>query len=90
MLKDFTFPLSATSLEKTLSNLEGLSPSKAAGIDILSGNFLGDEAGMLVVSISQLFNLSIKLSSFPRTCDIAKVKLLCKKGCKSRLFIKNY
>ena len=33
--------------------------------------------------IPQLCNLCVKLSSFPRSCKIAKVKLLFKKGSKT-------
>ena len=60
--------------------MKGLNPSKAAGIDNLSGNFLKDGADVLARSISQLCNLSIKLNSFPRSCKIAKVKPPFKKG----------
>ena len=72
--KDLTFQLSETSPEKILSILKGLNPSKAAGIDNLSGKFLKDGAHVLARPISQLCNLSIKLNSFPRSCKIAKVK----------------
>ena len=57
-------------------------PSKAAGIDNLSGKFLQDGTDILAKPISQLCNLSIKLSSFPRSCKIAKVKPIFKKGSK--------
>ena len=42
MLKNLNFQLLEMSLEKILSILKGLNPSKAAGIDNLSGNFLKD------------------------------------------------
>ena len=61
------------------------SPSKVAGTDNLSGKFLKDGAHVLIRSISQLCNLSIELNSFPRSCKIAKVKPLFKKGCKTDL-----
>ena len=63
--------------------LKDLNPSKAAGIDNLSGKFLKDGADILARPISQLCNLSIKLDSFPRSCKIAKVKPLFKKGSKT-------
>ena len=63
--------------------MKGLNPSKAAGIDNLSGKFLKDGAHVLARPISQLCNLSIKLNSFPRSCKIAKVKPLFKKGSKT-------
>ena len=63
--------------------MKGLNPSKAAGIDNLSGKFSKDGAHVLARPISQLCNLSIKLNSFPRSCKIAKVKPLFKKGSKT-------
>ena len=63
--------------------MKGLNSSKAAGIDNLSGKFLKDGADILARLISQLCILSIKLSSFPRSCNIAKVKPLFKKGSKT-------
>ena len=81
--KDLNFEFSETSPEKILNILKGLNPSKAAGIDNLSGKFLKDGADILARPISQLCNLSIKLNSFPRSCKIAKVKPLFKKGSKT-------
>ena len=63
--------------------MKGLNPSKAARIVNSSRKFLKDDADILARPISQLFNLSIKFSSFPRSCKIAKVKPLFKKGSKS-------
>ena len=63
--------------------MKGLNSSKAAGIDNLSGKFLKDGSDILARLISQLCILSIKLSSFPRSCNIAKVKPLFKKGSKT-------
>ena len=83
MSKDLNFQHSEMCPEKILSILEGLNPSKAAGIDNLSGKFLKDGAHVLARPISQLCNLSIKLNSFPRSCKIAKVKPLFKKGSKT-------
>ena len=82
MSKDLNFQLLETSPEKISSVLKGLNPSKAAGIDNLSGEFLKDGAHDLARPISQLCNLSIKIKSFPRSCQIAKVKPLFKKGSK--------
>ena len=81
--KDLNFQLLETSPEKISSILKGLKPSKAAATDNLSGKFLKDGAHVLARPISQLFNLSIKLNSFPRSCKIAKVKPLFKKGSKT-------
>ena len=65
--------------------LSRLNPSKAAGIDNLSGKSLKDESDILPRLIFQLCNLSIKLNLFPRSCKIAKVKSLLKKGSKTDL-----
>ena len=81
--KDLNFEFSETSPEKILNVLEGLNPSKVAGFDNLSGKFLKDGADILARPISQLCYLSIKLNSFPRSCKIAKVKPLFKKGSKT-------
>ena len=78
--KDLNFEFSGASPEKILNILKGLNPSKAGSIDNLSGKFLKDGADILARPISQLCNLSIKLSLFPRSCKIAKVKPLFKKG----------
>ena len=63
--------------------MKGLNPSKAAGIDNLSGKFLKDGAHVLAPPISQLCNFSIKLNSVPRSCKITKVKPLFKKDSKA-------
>ena len=57
---------------------------KAAGIDDnLSGRFLKDGADILTMPITQICNLSIKLSHFSKDCKVAKLKLLYKKGTKT-------
>ena len=66
--KDLNFQLLEVSPGKISSILKGLNPSKAAGIDNLSGKFLKDGTHVLVQPISQLCSLSIKLNSFPRNC----------------------
>ena len=81
--KDLNFQLLETSPEKIAIIWKGLNPSKAAGIDNLSGKFLKDGAHVLARPISQLCNLSIKLNSLPGSCKIAKVKQLFKKGSKT-------
>ena len=81
--KDLNFQLLETSTEKISSILKGLNPSRAVAIDNLSGKFLKDDTHVLARPIYQLCNLSIKLNSFPRSCKIAKVKPLFKKGSKT-------
>ena len=55
----------------------------AAGIDDLSRHFLKDGSQVLSKPVSELCNLSIKLGSFPNSCNIAKLKPLFKKGFKT-------
>ena len=58
---------------------------KAAGIDDLSCCFLKDGSQVLSKPLCELYNLSIKLGSFPNSCKIAKLKPLSKKGSKTNL-----
>ena len=62
VIKDLNFQLLETSPKKILSILKGLNPSKAAGIDNLSGKFLKDSAPVLARPIFQHCNLSIKVT----------------------------
>ena len=62
MSEDLNFQHLETSSELKCI-LNGLNPSKAAGIDNLSGKFLKDDIDVLTQPISQLCNLSIKLLS---------------------------
>ena len=78
--KDLNVQLLEKCSEKILSILKGLNPSKAAGIDNSLGRFLKDGAHVLARPVSQLYNVSIKLNSFPTSCKIAKVKRLFKNG----------
>ena len=78
--EDLNLQLLETSPEKISSILKDLNASKATGIDNLSGKLLRDGAHVLARPVSQLCNLSIKLNLFPRSCKIAKVKPLFKKG----------
>ena len=50
--KDLNFEFSETSPEKIINISKGLNPSKAVGIDNLSGKFLKDGAGILARPIS--------------------------------------
>ena len=68
--------------------LKEIDPSKAVGLDNIGGKFLKEGAEELSRPISQLINLSIKNSTFPDQCKIAKLKALYKKG--SALEPKNY
>ena len=87
-VKKQTFHLQPTSYEVVLKLLEEVNPSKAVGIDKISGRFLKDGAAVLTDPIKNLCNLSIRLSQFPEKCKIAILKPLFKKG--SKLEAKNY
>ena len=63
--------------------MKGLNPCKVAGIDKLSDKFLKNRANISAGPTSQLYNLTIKLNSLPRSCQFAKVKPLVKKGSKT-------
>ena len=70
--------------ENTISNfLKEIKTNKATGIDNLSGRFLKDGSKVLATPITQICNLSIKLSTVPDECKIAKLKPLYKKGKKT-------
>ena len=77
--KDLNFNFSEISPEIILNILESLNPSKAAGINNLSGKFLKDDTDIFTRLISQLCNLPIKLNLFPRSCKIVEIKLFFKK-----------
>ena len=63
-----------TYLKKMLKNLLSLDTSKAAGMDQIPANFLRDGAEVLALPLGNMINLSIKLSTFPEECKIAKLK----------------
>ena len=63
--------------------LKELETNKVTGIDNLSGRFLKDGSKVLATPIPQICNLSIKLSTVPDECKIAKLKPLYKKGKKT-------
>ena len=84
--KNFSFePVAHASV---LTLLQQLNPSKSAGIDNLTGKFLKEGAPVLASPITDLFNRSISLSSFPDDCKIAELKPLYKKDAKTKP--KNY
>ena len=63
--------------------LKSCNVNKVAAIDNVSGRFLKDGADVLGIPITQICNLSIKLSHFPKDCKVAKLKPLYKKGTKT-------
>ena len=74
------FKFSKTSVEHVQQLLMDINPTKSAGIDNISGRFIKDGASILSLPITQICNLSMKLSSFPNPCKIAKLKPIFKKG----------
>ena len=62
--------------------LKNVEVTNTAGIDWISWKFLEDGAQVLAKPISELYNLSMTLGSFPDACKITKVKPLFKKGSK--------
>ena len=57
-----------------ISNLlKSCNANKAAGIDNVSGRFLRDCADVLGIPITRIYNLSIRLSHFPKGCKVAKL-----------------
>ena len=65
-----------------------LDVSKAPAMDEISSRFLKDGAKVLAKPNCDIINVSIKLSTFPDKCKIAKLKPLFKKGSKTHP--KNY
>ena len=83
---DFKFSnVSEEDIEKILLSLD---TSKAAGMDQIPAKFLRDGAEVLALPLGNIINLSIKLSTFPEECKIAKLKPILKKGARTDL--KNY
>ena len=74
------FEFHQTTCDKVTKLLEEINPSKAVGIDNLSGRFLKDGANTLETPMTAFCNLSTKLSKFPDKCKISKLKALYKKG----------
>ena len=70
----------SSSILKLLKNVE---VNKTAGIDNISGRFLKNGAHILAIPVTQICNLSIKLSHFPHDCKLAKLKPLYKKASKT-------
>ena len=81
------FEFSKVSEEDVKKTLLSLDTGKATGIDQIPAKFLRDSAEVLALPLG-IINLSIKLSTFPEECKIAKLKPIFKKG--ARADPKNY
>ena len=66
--------------ENVLKRLEGIDPTKAAGLDNLAGKFLKDGAPIFAKPVLELCNLSISLSVFPENYKQAKLRPFFQKG----------
>ena len=84
----FEFELSNVSKEDIKKILLNLDTSKAVEMDQIPAKCLRDGAEVLALTLRNIINLLIKLSTFPEECKIAKLKPLFKKG--SRTNPKNY
>ena len=82
------FEFSNVSEEHVKKILLSLDTSKAAGIDQIPAKFLRDGAEVLALPMENIINLSIKLSTFPEKCKIAKLKPIFKRGARNDT--KNY
>ena len=82
-LPNTRFKFTFVSEDSVLKILKNMDENKAAGLDNLSGKFLKDGATILAKPLSQICNLSIKYSTFPNDCKIAKLKPLFKRGSKT-------
>ena len=87
-LPDGPFGFSHVHESQITNILEKFDTNKATGFDGLSGTFLKDGAKILSKPITDLINLSISLSAFPDSCNVAKLKPLFQKG--SKLEPKNF
>ena len=82
------FEFSSVSEEDVKKILLNLDTSKATGMDQIPAKFLRDGAEVVAFPLGNIIHLSIKLSTFPGECKIAKLKPIFKKG--ARADPKNY
>ena len=68
--------------------LLSLDTSKATGIDQIPAKLLIDRSEELALPLRNITNFSIKLSTFPEECKIAKLKSIFKKVARTNP--KNY
>ena len=82
------FEFSKVSEEHVKKILLSLDTSKAAGMDQIPAKFLRDGDEVLALPMENIINLSIKLSTFPGKCKLAKLKPILKRGARNDT--KNY
>ena len=79
--KEFEFSrVSEETIQELINNLE---LNKAPGFDDITSNFLKDGCTFIVKPLTQIINLSIRTTTFPDDCKIAKITPLFKKGSKT-------
>ena len=66
-------------ISKILLNINN---SKSPGFDSIPGRLLKDGTEVISAHISDIFNLSVMLSKFPKQCKIALIKPIFKKASK--------
>ena len=81
---DCVFKFQNVYVKDTLTTLKQIKPSKAAGIDNISGRFINDGAEKLSAPLSFLVNVSFRTGIFPSLQKVGKVTPLHKSGDKSR------
>ena len=79
-IKPNAFKLHEVEEEEIEEILSKFNINKAAGLDGLSGIFFRDGSSILHKPISQIINLSIRLSQVPNKTKVAKLKPLFKGG----------
>ena len=62
--------------QAVLKLLKNVEVNKATSMNNISGRFLKDGVDILAIPVTQICNLSIKLSHFPNNCKLAKLKPL--------------
>ena len=79
------FELSNVFEEVVKKILLSLDTGKAAGVllEQIPAKFLKEGAEELVLTLRNIINLSVKLSTFPDECKIAKLKPIFKKGART-------
>ena len=82
-LQESRFTFQTIESRFVLKLLKNVEVNKAVDMDIVPGRFLKDGADILAIPVTQICNLSIKLSHFPNNCKLAKLKPLYKKGSKT-------
>ena len=82
-LQENRFTFQKIKSSPVLKLLKNVKVNEAADMGNISGRFLKDGADITAIPVTQICNLSIKLSHFPYSCKLAELKPLYKKGSKT-------